>query len=132
MIPISSIVGDFATLPPLAHLRDIEAFDGPILSERRAPDGSLYIEKWCDTDHRGGWRTLVVPVERTTVVEYVMQRITLLALLQSNADVGYLVDYQGSDRIRVRRVRVSRLPSNYLPTPTAKHDPSLSGGGPEM
>lgn len=120
------VLGEVATLPPLDHVRDIEAFEGPLLSERRAPNGSLYVEKWCDRDPGHGWRTLLVPVERSKIVDYVLLRISLLDLLRSNSDIGYVVDYKGSERVRVLRVRVSRLPDSYLPRPSAMHDPSLA------
>lgn len=123
---MESVLGEVVSLPPLAHVRDIEAFEGPLLSERQGPNGSIYVEKWCDRDPLHGWRTLLVRVDRSKIVDYVLFRISLLDLLRSNSDIGYVVDYKGSERVRVLRVRVSSLPDSYLPRPSAMHDPSLA------
>lgn len=120
------VLGEVATLPDLVHVRDIEAFEGPLLSERRSSDGLLYVEKWCDRDPGQGWRTLIVPVDASQITDYVLLRISFLTLLKSNSDIGFVVDYEGSERVRVLRARVSRLPDSYLPQPTAMHDPSLA------
>jgi hypothetical protein len=125
MEPMESIDGEDIVLPSLTHVRDIEAFEGPILSERRASDGSTFVEKWC-TRSEGTHRCLLVEVDRVAIVEYVMRSRSLLSLLQADNDTGYLVDYAYGIRVRTRRVRVSTLPGSYLPEPSAMHDLTLA------
>lgn len=115
----------FDALPQLSRVRVLEEFEGPILSELRAEDGSRYLEKWC-TLQDGAVRSLVVRSEHRAIAEYLAGRITLLSLFtKPNADVGFLVDSVRGTRKLVQLVQVSSLPANYLPKPTAKHDESL-------
>lgn len=110
---------------PLVFVRDLEEFDGPILSEYRAEQGGLYLEKWCAHDE-SIVRTLVVRTEQRAVAEYLAKRITMLTLLTGPSDdVGFIVDWADGKRQAVYMVRVSDLPPKYLPKPNAMHDESL-------
>lgn len=110
---------------PLTFVRDLEAFEGPILSEFRAERGGLYLEKWC-ARHEETARTLVVRTEQRAVAEYLARRISMLDLLTVPSDgVGFVVDRIGDSMQAVYRVILSTLPEKYLPRPTAYHDESL-------
>lgn len=110
---------------PLVFVRDLEEFEGPILSEHRAEEGGLYLEKWCAHDE-SVVRTLIVRTEQRAVAEYLAKRITMLALLTGPSDdVGFIVDWAGGKQQAVYMVRVSELPSKYLPKPNAFHNESL-------
>lgn len=116
----------FSTVPQLRRVRDLEAFEAPILSELRGSAGSLYLEKWCARDDQTT-RTLVVRSEQRAVAEYLGSRSTLLSLLtRPNDDIGFLVDRNRAKKTSsAQLVVVSELPEKYLPTPTAMHDESL-------
>jgi hypothetical protein len=115
----------FASLPRLSRVRDLEAFEGPILTELRAPNNALYLQKWC-AYHDGAVRTLVVRSDQRSVAEYLAGRMTMLHLLtRPNDDVGFLVDRARSETKSVRLVQVTTLPAKYLPKPSAMHDESL-------
>jgi hypothetical protein len=117
------------TLPPLFHVRDIEAFDGPILSELRDADGVPYLEKWC-THGDNFVRLLVVRTTHEAVGEYVAGRVSMLDLLtRPNGDAGFIVDYAGGELYSVEPVCVSTLPDSWLPMSTAMHDESLRPDG---
>jgi hypothetical protein len=132
-------------LPALHHVHDIEYFDGPILSEYRSGSGNVYVEKWCTTLEKEGairgQRFLVVRVNANRIADYISKRITMLELLVgASDDVGFLVDRVNGvkngpviDQIvmmeSVQFVRVSTLPSSYLPRPDARHDDSLRPDG---
>lgn len=110
---------------PLHFVRDLEEFDGPILSELRAEKGGLYLEKWCA--HDGGTvRTLVVRTEQRAIAEYLAGRMSMLNLLTiPSDDVGFIVDRVGDTIQAVYMIRVSILPPKYLPRSVAYHDPAL-------
>jgi hypothetical protein len=111
-------------LPPLTHVRDLEEFEGPILSELAGEDGSVWLEKWCAC-HNGEPRTLVVKSSRHSVDEYLDGRASMLDLLTiPNKNSGFLVDSSRHGLV-VCEVWVSELPESYLPKPSAMHNESL-------
>lgn len=114
-------------LPDLTFVRDLEAFEGPILSEYRASRGGRYLEKWCARDTAAGiTRTLLVRTEQRPVAEYLAGRMSMIDLLMGPSDgVGFIVDRVADEMRAVYLVALSRLPQKYLPKPTAMHDPSL-------
>jgi hypothetical protein len=115
----------FGALPFLTHERDIEAHEGPILSELRSPGGALFVEKWCACQG-DVVRTLVVRSDQRALAEYLVGRTALIELLtKPNNDVGFLVDRSVKEPRRVQLVQVSSLPSEYLPKPGAKHDVTM-------
>lgn len=113
--------------PNMVFVRDLEAFDGPILSEYRGEQGGRYLEKWCARDSAAGiTRTLVVRTEQRPVAEYLAGRLTMLELLTGPSDgVGFLIDRAGDEIRAVYLVALAGLPQKYLPKPTAKHDQTL-------
>jgi hypothetical protein len=114
----------FLGLPELVRVRDLEAFEGPILSLLKGGRGS-YLEKWCTRDE-GTVRTLIVRTEQRAVAEYLARRISMYDLFTvPNDGAGFLTDSQGGRRTRVSLVEVSRLPERYLPRRDAMHDESL-------
>jgi hypothetical protein len=121
------------TFDGLIHVRDLEAFEGPILSEFQSKGGYTYVEKWCTYlggDPRNGSRTLIVPTEPEVITAYLDKEITMLELLtKRNNDVGFIVDRNGNTTTAVRQVRVSTLPASYLPKPECIHDDSLRPEG---
>jgi hypothetical protein len=113
-------------LPRLETVRELEAFDGPILSQLRALDsGKMYIEKWCARD-LSVTRSLIVRTSDRMIAEYLDGRVTLIALLAaSNDGFGVLVDKNRGEAIRAAAVRIDGLPERYLPKPHARHRNSL-------
>lgn len=114
-------------LPDLTFVRDIEAFDGPILSEYRGSRGGRYLEKWCARDAAARiTRTLLVRTEQRPVAEYLAGRLSMLDLFMGPSDgVGFIIDRVADDVQAVYLVALQGLPEKYLPKPTAMHDPSL-------
>jgi hypothetical protein len=107
------------------HVRDLEVFEGPLLSEYRDETGGTYIEKWCTRDENTH-RTLLVRSDQCSIAEYLGGRLSLLDLLiDRSSNVGFLFDYGRDGVQRATIVEVSSLPANYLPTVKAHHDPTL-------
>lgn len=106
-------------------MRELEAFEGPILSELRADGGGIYIEKWCAREG-GTTRTLVVRTEPRALAEYLARRVSMLDLLKGPSDgIGFLVDRDRGVEIAVYLVQVMALPERYLPAVDALHDVDL-------
>ena len=111
---------------PMKHLRDLEEFEGPILSEFQAEHGGgLYLWKWCA---RQGTveRFLVVRTEQRAVARYLARRLSLLQLLCEPSDgIGFIVDQEGGEVRAAYLVKLTDLPPRYLPKATAMHDEAL-------
>jgi len=115
----------------LTFVRDIEYFDGPILSEFVDPKGNPWVYKWadCDDNHH---RWLVLPVTRTAIDQYLAMSINMCGFLNSCAGDCYLVDQNGTiDPSRAiesnwRQVSREELPEDYWPTESAMYDPNLA------
>lgn len=108
----------------LTWVRDLEYFEGAILSEYHATGGGIYLQKWC-TQANGVTRTLFVRAEYRAVAEYLAGRITMQTLLYGQSDgIGFLVDTNDDDE-HVYRVALDDLPASYMPTASAMHDETL-------
>lgn len=118
--------GPPATLPPgLAHVRDLEAFDGPILSEFRDGAGAVWLLKWATCDD-AAHRWLMVKSTPENVVYYLAGAISMHTLLSAAGDAAMLVDYDGAEARGAWTVSLSDpVIRRYLPEPTAMHDPEL-------
>jgi hypothetical protein len=117
---------NIGTLPrPLTLVRDLEEFEGPILSELRASEGGVFLEKWCARDEHVT-RTLIVRSDQRVVAQYLAGRVSMHALLVQYSDgVGFIVDKSGDETRAVYIAHVPALPEKYLPSPSAFHDETL-------
>lgn len=107
------------------HVRTLEEFDGPILTEHLGKDGKVYIEKWCTYEGQSA-QFLLVRSSPEAIVKYLGGHMTMLELLtKPNSDIGFLVVHDGVKITGARHVQVSTLPSHYLPSPDTKHDKTL-------
>lgn len=110
----------------LEFVRDLETFDGPILSEYRAiHGGAVYVEKWCARE-AGVSRFLLVRSERRAIAEFLGGRISMLRLLREASDgIGFLIDRKRDQPEDVQIVPLANLPRSYFPKPTRMHDEAL-------
>lgn len=116
---------DFRNLPDMRFVRDLEAFEGPILTELRTSGGVRYLQKWC-AFHEGASRNLVVRSDPRSIALFLSRRMTMLDLLtKPNDDVGFVIDRREDGIHGVQLVQVSTLPDSYLPEPDAFHDDDL-------
>lgn len=124
---LSRIGKQLAGLPrKLEFVRELEAFEGPILSLWKSTDGpGLYLQKWCARE-RPITRYLVVRTEQKPLALYLAGRLSMLTLLNAASDgVAFIVDRKGGEDVAVYREEISDLPANYLPQATAFHDEDL-------
>lgn len=124
-------------LPPIGHrtdkpptglqfVRDLEAFEGPILSEYRAAErGAVYVEKWC-TRQDGVSRSLLVRSDQRSVAEFLGGRLPMLDLLNKRSDgIGLLTDRANAETVAVWLVSIAEVPRGYLPKADRLHDESF-------
>lgn len=127
-------------LPPLGHqidklpvklqfVRDLEAYEGPILSEYRAPEGgTVYVEKWCAYQDDIS-RFLIVRSDPGDVTEFLAGRLSMLDLLTKKSEgCCFLVDRSRGEIVATWHAVISEVPRGYLPKPSCFHDEAL---GPE-
>ena len=120
-------------LPPnMRFVRDIEQFEGPILSEYRSEEGGgSYLQKWCTQTEDGAvHRFLLIRSDQRSVALYLAMRIPMRRLLEERGDgIGFLVDRSRADHgetvSRVAVVSLDELPPDYLPDADTNHDVSL-------
>jgi len=137
---IFPIIGTESNLPKLEYVRDLEDFQGPLLSEWIGKDGESYIEKWCSCDltcEPTITRTLFVRSEKKSIKEYLDGLLTMHELLSKHSsNEGLLCDYGAIleekvpsgelyMRSRITKVKLDELPEKYLPSPKTYHDPLL-------
>lgn len=114
----------------LLFTRDLEEFEGPILSEYRTEEGGgAYLEKWCARDD-ATQRFLLVRSDLRSIAQYMARRLTMLQLLSESSDgVGWLIDRSFGAHNRLNEtfyvVTLDELPSSYMPEADALHDESL-------
>jgi hypothetical protein len=128
-----SDVEEFTALPKLRHLKTIEEYEWDLLSvmmvdsqipEDGTEDCRFFIKKlatfakWEGQEYH---RYILVQVSYDKITAYEQQKITLMELLTSNYDVGFLIDYQGNEIKRVYLRQISTLPKDYLPEVGAYH-----------
>jgi hypothetical protein len=110
----------------LVFVRDLEAFEGPILSEYRAVNGgAFYVEKWCVRDGEVS-RYLLVRSEPRAIAEFLGGKLSMLKLLTESSDgIGFVFDRRGDLRVDVRIAPLADLPRSYFPKATRMHDEAL-------
>jgi len=110
-------------VPDLVHVRDLEYFDGPLLSELSDKYSNLYIEKLCSCDQEKQ-RTLIVRSDEKSISEYLSLDLTMFGLMiERSSNIGWLCDYYNDGNRKFYVVEVSELPKKYLPSFYTYHDP---------
>ena len=101
----------------LTFVRDIEEFDGPLVSEFRSSTGETFLYAWCDCEEDVN-RWVVVRTPHQVIFEYLVGRIPLRKVIYECKDrFVYVVDL-GHDASPTSSwyVSIPNLPDEYLPT----------------
>lgn len=114
-------------VPEFKHVRDLEEFEGPLLSEWTDKEGRVWIEKWVDcSEDRRTHRWALFQTTSEAIDRYLAGETFLIGFLQGE---GFLIESapNGDETWSKRgwKIRADRLPSSYRCSPSAKHDPSL-------
>lgn len=104
----------------LQHVRDIEEYEGPLLSEYRSDSGESYLYRWCDR-HGVVDRWLVVRMPPQDINQYLVGLLNLRHLILNCRDqFVYLVDSADEKIIASFHVSPSVLPKSYLPSASSR------------
>lgn len=129
MPALAPFAGPPAALPlDLEPVRDIEWFEGPILSELRDGAGSPWLLKFatCAEYGRSPWRFLLVRSTPDAIADYIRGRISMFELLHAGGDAALVVDYTGAQAVGAWSASLSDpAVAGYLPEHDAMHDPDL-------
>ena len=105
---------DLPLLEKLERVADYISFEGPLLSLYRA-EGRQYFYHWCDRNASCN-RWLLFPVTELERLDYLVQRMTLRQLIQSQFPSVYVLDYDHAGTPQAMQVVLtSGIPEEYLP-----------------
>jgi hypothetical protein len=102
----------------LQHVRNIEEFDGALLSEFKSATGETYLYYWCDCDD-GANRWLVVRTPPQLLFRYLVGRTALRSLIADCVDgFAYVLDIgPKNERRGCWYIYAGLLPEEYVPAP---------------
>lgn len=109
----------------LSHVRDLEYFEGPLMSEFISEDGTSYIHHWCDCDGDNPYsnnkvnRWLVFKTTPELIESWenmeVGQNIRTVFRGMFAENIAYIVDINGSDVVRAWQLGIDEIPDTYIP-----------------
>ncbi|MFT3843366.1 MAG: hypothetical protein QM723_40665 [Myxococcaceae bacterium] len=117
--PKSFGAGELTSLPlQLKHVRDLEEFEGPLLSEFVALNGETFVYYWCDSDKEFN-RWLVVRTTKPRLMRYLVRKADLRDLIAGCPDQAvYIVDVDANGEAKAFWFApVPSLPAVYAPKP---------------
>lgn len=99
------------------HVRDLEEFDGPLLSEYRSETGESFLFHWCDRDrHTTIDRWVAFRARPQDLNQYLVRMIDLrTVILNCRDEFIYLVDTVSGDVRDAYYLPVKSLPEDYTP-----------------
>lgn len=125
MIPIHGAPLTFFPLADLEKVRDLDYFDGPLLSHfRHRRGGGHYLYYWCDCDEQSN-RWMMIRVSETNVIRLVNRFVPLDYVIprECQDDFVYFVDLDAAGRaMRTTLTLVSQIPGAYTPSKGAYLD----------
>jgi hypothetical protein len=117
------------TLPVLGlkKVRDLEYFDGPLLSHFAHEHGDHYLYYWCDSDERVN-RWMMLRVNETNIIRLVNRYLPLDQVIPGACqdDFVYFLDLDAQGKvIAVFLTPGNQVPEEYTPEPGAYLDRDL-------
>lgn len=111
-------------LKNLIHVRDIEYFEGPLLSEYKDDKENIYIKKWCSWNNVSEtW--LLVLTTKTNMYDYLSKNISLLNLIQNGKK--FIIETRNiNGSSSSHNVMFEDIDTDYLPKNDAFYDESLA------
>ncbi len=123
MISLEGLGTPIEKLPlELEHVRDLEEFDGPLLSEFRAPNGETFLYSWCDRDdHANRWIIARTPLQ--ILCRYLVGGISLRQVIVECRDgFVYIVELDSEAEVtKAWLITTNDLPASYVPGERSFH-----------
>jgi len=111
----------------LKFMRELEQFDGPLLTEWHDVESVPYVEKWCTVED-GVHKWMLVRVTPLSIETYLEGHVSMLDMLSSDEGRCLIVSRRLGEDVAVEETTVDALPHGYMPMESAYHDPSLRPG----
>ena len=127
MTPVSGATLASLPITGLRRIRNLDAFDGPLLTHYVHPSGDHYLYYWCDCDETTN-RWMVLRVSETSIVRLVSRFVPLDYVIPRSCkdDFVYFVDIDGETNIkRVTLTPSTAIPDDYIPAKGAYLDADL-------
>lgn len=114
-------------LPKFNWVRDIQYFDGPLLSEYVTDSNEIYAFYWCDcSDVYHRW--LAVRVTKRSLLELISGLVSIYDFLikRSQEPNLYVLDFDSDGEVgNSQLVNINNIPNSYLPEKDEIIDPVL-------
>lgn len=117
MIPLQGAILNFFPLADLQKVRDLDYFDGPLLSHFRHRRGDHYLYYWCDCDEQAN-RWMMIRVSETNIIRLMNRFVPLDYVIpgQCQDDFVYFVDLDASGRSMGTTITpLALIPASYTP-----------------
>lgn len=117
MIAIQGAALSFFPLADIEKVRDLDYFDGPLLSHFRHRRGDHYLYYWCDCDERAN-RWMTIRVSETNIIRLMNRFVPLDYVIPGECqdDFVYLVDLDAAGRAtRTTLTLLDQIPEGYAP-----------------
>lgn len=103
-------------LPKFEWVRDIQYFEGPLLSEYKTKTNEIYALHWCDCSNESQ-RWLAVRVTKRSLLELTAGLISIYELLKERSQDRnpLLLDFKNNEIVSSQWVQFKDLPKEYLP-----------------
>jgi len=108
---------DALPIPDLEHVRDLDYFDGPLLSQYAHPNGDVYLHYWCDCDDSVN-RWMVLRVSEASVLRLVNGFVPLIMVIPQACrdDFVYFLETNNDQSVAsVVLARLDAIPEEYKP-----------------
>lgn len=97
-------------------ISDLKYYDGPIITHFVSKMGNDYLSCWVD-DEEATYRWLIFRVDKTALLNYLMNKTSLYTLLNStNNEFIYLADILNDNYSQIFMLTKDNLDKEYMPT----------------
>lgn len=121
MIPLTGEHLRSLPVGQLEHVRDLIAFDGPLLSQMAHRNGDQYLNYWCDCNETAN-RWMLARVSETHILRLVNRFVPLDYVIPRGIqdDFAYFVDIDGAGGVAQVVLQLKQdIPAAYVPAPGA-------------
>ena len=121
MEPVEGAILRSLPVSGLEHVRDLDDFEGPLLSQYAHPSGDQYLFYWCDCDDTVN-RWMVLRVSEASILRLIHRVVPLDYVIPKSCrdDFVYLIDTDSAGvTTSVNLTGLSAIPPAYTPQPGA-------------
>jgi uncharacterized protein DUF6575 len=128
MLGLDGVVFQSLPISGLERVRDIEYFDGPLLTHFKHHRGDHFLYYWCDRDSQFH-RWMLLRVSETNIIRLVNRFVPLDYVVPNGCldDFVYFVDVDAQCRhSNVTLLQTEKIPAEYVPEKGAYLDSEIA------